>query len=161
TQEFTVSTAGVNRAPVFDPIPAQLQGREGQLLEVPVSASDADGDHLVYWADHLPPGAVFDVARRTLMWTPDGRSAGTYETVLLVVSDGIDQVSQSTTLVIAPTNQAPTLLRPADRTVREGDHVRIALSAGDPEGAVLTYGSNLLPGGAFLDPKTGVFDWTP
>ena len=31
-------------------------------------------------------------------------------------------------------NQAPTLVPPADRTVREGDHVRIALSAGDPEG---------------------------
>ena len=53
------------------------------------------------------------------------------------------------------------LVKPADRSVREGDHVRLTLSAADPDGDALTFTSTALPGGAFLDPRTGVFDWTP
>lgn len=58
-------------------------------------------------------------------------------------------------------NQAPALIQPSDRTVREGETVRFQLQGQDPEGATLTYFSNLLPGGAVLDPKTGLFEWTP
>ena len=46
-------------------------------------------------------------------------------------------------------------------SLREGDAVRIQLAASDPEQDPLTYSSNLLPGGAFLDPVTGVFEWVP
>src|SRR5262249_45731965 len=123
--------------------------------------TDAEGDSLTYWADNLPPGAVFDPSRHTLTWTPGSQAAGTYEGVRFSVSDGLHTVSQSTTLLIAPTNQAPALVKPADRTAREGDPIRIPLLAGDPEGDTLTYSSSLLPGGAFLDPHTGLFEWTP
>ena len=55
----------------------------------------------------------------------------------------------------------PTLLRPPDRTILEGESVHFSLLASDPNGLPLTYSSNMLPGGAGLDPNTGVFDWTP
>ena len=55
----------------------------------------------------------------------------------------------------------PTLVRPADRTVLEGESIHIPLQASDPNGDPLTYSSTMLPGGAYLDPNTGVFDWTP
>ena len=53
------------------------------------------------------------------------------------------------------------MVRPADRTVREGESIHIPLQATDPDGDPLTYSSAMLPGGAYLDPNTGVFDWTP
>jgi hypothetical protein len=161
TQSFTLQVGGTNRAPVFFALPAEVDGKEGQLLQIPVQASDADGDKLVYWADHLPAGATFDPIQRALIWTPDFLSAGTYEGVTFVVTDGLHQVSESTTVVIAPTPQPPTLLQPANITAQEGDAIRIALQASDPNGAPLTFSSNLLPPGAFLDPNTGVFQWTP
>ncbi|MGE3817844.1 MAG: putative Ig domain-containing protein, partial [Isosphaeraceae bacterium] len=161
TQEFTVAVAGVNREPVVDPIPGQVRGEEGQPLTVLVRANDPDGDRLAFWADHLPPGAVFDPERRTLSWTPDARAAGTYEGVRFVVSDGLHQVTRVTTLLIAPTDQAPLLSRPADRTALEGEPIRIALAASDPDGDALTFSSRMLPGGASLDPLTGVVEWTP
>src|SRR5262245_38786022 len=60
TQEFSIHVAGANQAPKLDPLPSQILGKEGQLLEIPIFATDPDGDTLIYWVDGLPPGAVFD-----------------------------------------------------------------------------------------------------
>ncbi len=161
TQQFTIAVSGGNHAPLLGRLPAVLQGAEGAALSLPVSASDVDGDGLVIWADHLPPGAVFDVARRTLEWTPRYDAAGTYDDVRIFVSDGKTIVSQSLTLSIAPRNQAPQLAQPAAQSIREGDTLRVQLVAQDADGETLTYASTNLPGGAFLDPHTGLFVWTP
>lgn len=160
TQSFSVQVAGGNDKPVFAPIASQLNGREGQPLQMTVNASDRNTQALNYWVEDLPPGASFDAKTRTLSWTPGFEAAGTYN-VTFVVSDGIETVRQASTILIAPTNQAPTLIRPADITVREGETIRLNLPATDPEGKPLTYSSNLLPGGARLDPRTGEFEWTP
>ena len=45
-------------------------------------------------------------------------------------------------------DQPPTLVRPADRTVLEGESIHIALQATDPDGDPLTFSSAMLPGGA-------------
>ncbi|WP_404783509.1 putative Ig domain-containing protein [Altericista sp. CCNU0014] len=161
TQSFTLQVAGGNRPPMLTPLPANVRGREGQALQVAISANDPDNNRLTYWADQLPPGAVFDPETRTLSWTPGFEAAGTYENVQFTVSDGVNAVTQTTTILIAPVNQAPALIKPSDRTVREGETIRFQLQGQDPEGATLTYFSNLLPGGAVLDPKTGLFEWTP
>src|SRR5262249_13874147 len=120
TQEFTIQVSGVDGAPVFDPIEPEFDGQEGQALTVPVSATDPEEGPLVYWADRLPPGAVFDPDQHILQWTPGPHAAGSY-LVRFVVSDGLHRVSETTTLVIAPTNQPPVLARPPDLTVREGE----------------------------------------
>jgi hypothetical protein len=117
-QSYTLQVDGVNSPPVFFPLDNLIQGREGQSLQIPVVATDADADNLVYWAEHLPPGALFDPLQHALVWTPDFHSAGTYTDVRFLVSDGLHQVSESTTVVIAPTPQAPTFLKPAVVTVR-------------------------------------------
>src|SRR5207247_584648 len=77
-QEFTIAVAGVNLPPVLTPLPAQVNGKEGQRLQVPVNATDPEGDALLDWADNLPPGATFDPVEGLLTWTPDFNSAGTY-----------------------------------------------------------------------------------
>lgn len=160
-QTFDIAVSGVNPPPVFAPLAAQFTGQQGQSLSIQVSASDTDGDSLTYWADNLPSGASFNSSTQSLTWNPGTGQAGTYPNVNFFVTDGYNQVMESTTIVIAPTLQAPTLATPEDRSVLEGENIHFTLQAADPNGLSLTYSSSLLPGGAVLDPNTGVFDWTP
>src|SRR5262249_33278812 len=114
----------------------------------------------VYWAENLPPGASFDPVAHALVWTPDYHSAGTYA-VTFVVSDGLHQVRESTTLLIAPTPRPPVVLTPAPVIANEGEAISLPLQATSPDGLRLTYSSLLLPPGSSLDPATGVFTWVP
>ncbi|MEO1006362.1 MAG: putative Ig domain-containing protein, partial [Cyanobacteria bacterium J06638_38] len=161
-QNFTIDIAGGNQEPAFIPLPEEINGNEGELIQININATDADGDRLEYWADNLPAGASFDSETRIFSWIPSFEAAGTYEDVTFVVSDGVNQVSTTTTLLIAQSNQAPTLLPIIPRTYLEGDAIRLQLQASDSDDVeTLQYSSNSLPGGAFLDPNTGVFEWTP
>ncbi|WP_013334633.1 CARDB domain-containing protein [Gloeothece verrucosa] len=161
TQSFTIELTGGNRQPVFTPIPQEIRGAEGQPFTLTLNATDPDNNRLNFWINNLPPGATFNPQTRLFSWTPGYDAAGTYKDVEFVVSDGLTQVIQTTTFLIAPTNQEPNLIKPAERTVLEGDNVRIQLQGRDAEGATLTYSSNILPGGATINPNTGVFEWTP
>ncbi len=158
--KFTIDVAGGNNTPTFVNQPKQVNGREGTKLELKINAQDLDRNSLEYWANNLPGGAVFNPTTRTLTWTPDAQSAGTYD-LDFYISDGVDTVKQTITLNIAPTNQAPTLAPVTDRTIREGETLKFQLNGQDLDGDKLVYSCNLLPAGATLDPDTGVFTWTP
>ncbi|MDS4059341.1 MAG: putative Ig domain-containing protein [Candidatus Contendobacter sp.] len=62
---------------------------------------------------------------------------------------------------ISPLNRPPVLAPIGDQTVTEGQTLRFALIANDPDGDALTYSVNGLPAGASLDTGTGQFTWTP
>lgn len=161
TQEFVLDLTAGNTPPEINLSATELEGREGELLQIAVYAFDLEGDRLISWADQLPGGAAFDPDAGVLSWTPTHDAAGVYEGVTFVVSDGVHRVRKTATITVLPTKQPPVLLPVPAQTVREGDPLRIALSASDPEGHELTYFSHLLPGGALLDPRSGVFQWTP
>ena len=160
-QEFVIAVAGGNRPPVFAALPEVVNGVEGQLLEIAVRASDPDGDLLALWANGLPPGAVLDSDRRLLVWTPGFQQAGVYENVRFVASDGFAQSEVALRIVIAPVNQPPVVAPLIGRAVSEGEALRIAIQASDPEGGPLLFASSLLPAGAVLNPATGVLTWSP
>ena len=159
-QQWTVHDAGGNAPPVFGPLPTTLQITEGQAWQVPVTATDADGDPLVYWADNLPPFATFDPATHTFAWTPALGEAGTYHGVTIYVSDGTTTVSQTFDVLVARANHPPTLALPPDRTVLQGDGFVLKFAGNDPDGGKVTYSSSNLPEGAVLDANTGRFQWT-
>jgi hypothetical protein len=60
-------------------------------------------------------------------------------------------------------NSAPNLsLAPSGgQTVLEGQTLKIAVSAADPDGDPVTLAAESLPPGAGFDPATGGFEWTP
>ena len=159
-QQWMVDVTGANRPPVVSPI-ADVFATEGDLIEIPVSGFDPDGDDLFYFADNLPPGAVFDPASQAIRWRPGGDDAGVYEDVSLHVSDGFVEASVRFEMVVANNNVPPVLAPIPDRVINEGDPVFLVLSASDDDGDPLRYRSPNLPPGAFLDPNTGVFEWTP
>jgi len=159
-QRWTVAVTGGNHAPVLLPI-ADQSLREGDLLLVPVSAYDADGDPLVYWADQLPPGAMFDARTNTLRWQTRGDDAGRYADVTVYASDGLHRSSTTFQIAVVNTNQPLQLAPLVQRTIREGDTLRLRLTASDADGDAVTFASPNLPIGAQLDPLTGQFVWTP
>jgi hypothetical protein len=140
SQAFSIAVAGVNAAPVVLPLAQEYRIKEGDLFEIGLVAADPDADPLVFYADNLPPGASFDASRGVISWTAGPQSAGTYKDVVLSVTDGPHTVSKSFTILVAPVNEAPALAKPADRTIREGEPIRIQLLAVDPDA------SNLEPG---------------
>ncbi|MBL8480671.1 MAG: putative Ig domain-containing protein, partial [Rhodocyclaceae bacterium] len=160
-QSYTLRVDGVNVAPEFVGLPQTLNGREGVPLQIAINAADADGDPLIYWADHLPAGATFDATRQVFSWTPDFHSAGTYPDLRFTASDGTHRVSLTLPVAIAPSPQPPQFLQPPALTALEGDHLSYQLQASDVDGEALSYASDLLPPGAFLNPNTGLFEWTP
>jgi hypothetical protein len=85
---FTVSGMGGGSAP---PVLATIGNRsvdEGAQLQFTISATDPDGDPLIYSATNLPSGATFDSATRTFTWTPGFNQAGSFPNVHFQVSDG-------------------------------------------------------------------------
>ena len=159
-QQWTIDVAGGDVPPMFGPLPTTLQVTEGQSIQVPVTATDADGYPLVFWADNLPPGAVFTPNTDTFAWTPALGMAGTYPGVTIYCSDGISTISQTFTVAVAPANHPPQLVLPPDRTVLQGDGFVLSFDGSDPDGGPVTYSTTNLPEGAILDANTGRFQWT-
>ena len=118
--QFTILVKGGSLAPVISPLPAQIDGQEGQPIVLSVSATDPGGRSLVYWADHLPGGATFDPTTHSLLWQPAYGQAGTYNGVTFYVSDGVTTVSSSVSLLIQPAPPPPQLAPVPDQTVNEG-----------------------------------------
>ena len=77
----------INQSPLLGLI-GDKSVNEGELLTFIISATDADGDPLVYSAANLPGGASFDPSTRTFSWTPRYDQAGSYPNVHFEVSDG-------------------------------------------------------------------------
>ncbi|MDQ7064152.1 MAG: lamin tail domain-containing protein [candidate division KSB1 bacterium] len=87
-----------NHPPVLAPIGDKM-ATVGELLEFTVSATDKDGDSLVFSADNLPPGAVF--VGRTFTWVPD--APGAFMDVLFRVEDSHDGADEERiTITVQP-----------------------------------------------------------
>jgi hypothetical protein len=162
-QSFVIDVAGGNHAPALGALPDEYKLREGEAFELFLKATDADGDPLATFVDRLPPGASFDPATRIFRWTPGFDQAGIYRDVRIAASDGLRTSEHIVAFSVEPANAAPLIHAVPDRVVREGDPIRIAFTADDPDGdgSLVSFSSPFLPGGAFLDPNTGVFEWTP
>ncbi len=158
SQTWTVDVQGVNTAPVMAPVVGEVANtlsssinrrladaipqivvREGDLLSIPISASDVDGDRLFYWADRLPPGATFDAQFNAIRYRPGSSAAGRYERVTAYASDGIAIVNTTFEIVVTNRNTAPSLAAVADRTIREGDSLVISLRGQDDDGDRLRF----------------------
>ena len=156
---FTV-TPFTNRSPILDPIGPRTV-TELQPLVIHLSGSDPDGDPVVFGADTLPSGAVFDRSTATFTWTPTATQAKTYYVGFWIKDSALLSTKETVTITVLDANRPPVLAPVGDRTVDEGQLLEISLSATDPDGTALTYSATGVPAGADLNPSTGRFAWTP
>ncbi|MBW4497542.1 MAG: hypothetical protein KME26_31650 [Oscillatoria princeps RMCB-10] len=89
-----------NTAPNFSPVGA-LTVKPGERLEIPLSATDANGDRVIYSIrsdSRLPKGKI--TGNGQLLLTPAPDDVGTYN-FTLVASDGALETPQEVTLTVA------------------------------------------------------------
>ncbi len=87
---ITYGEQGSNTAPVIDTIGDQAL-KEGEVLDVAITATDADGDALQFTATNLPGFATLTDhtdGTATLSLAPQAGDAGIYNNVVISVSDG-------------------------------------------------------------------------
>jgi VCBS repeat-containing protein len=157
----------VNDAPVAHDDAYQL--RENTSLTVPARGvlandTDIDGDPLTAVIVTGPThGALTLNSDGSFTYTPTLNYHGT-ETFSYRASDGHSQSNPATVeLTITSANRPPTIVPVPDQRVFENRLMTLQVSATDPDaGQVLAF--SLAPGaptGAEIDPRTGVFRWTP
>jgi hypothetical protein len=147
----TVVVLTQNRPPVFTPVAPQTVA-EGHTLSFEVSASDPDGQALVYSALALPRGASFDPATRTFTFTPGcdaADNAGGRTSASFAVSDGIDRATMDVALTVTgtvlrlsppslsfPTTRVGSAAAPLAVTVQNGGSAAgftvLSVSSSDP-----------------------------
>ncbi|MBW4497678.1 MAG: hypothetical protein KME26_32380, partial [Oscillatoria princeps RMCB-10] len=96
----SVFVGAPNTAPNFAPVGA-LTVKPGERLEIPLSATDANGDKVIYSirsGSRLPKGKI--TGNGQLIFTPAPDDVGTYN-FTLVASDGALETPQEVTLTVA------------------------------------------------------------
>ena len=119
------------------------------------SAADSDGDALVFGISGKPAWASFDTASGRLTGTPASADAGTYQGIVISVSDGDTQSTlpafDLTVNASSATNRAPVISgTPAAATVA-GAAYAFTPTASDADGNSLS----------FTIRKTGLGDFNP
>ena len=150
----------VTEAPEFTPIGDQGVD-EGVTLSFRVAAQSSSGAPLTYSAENLPPGATFNGATRRFSWQPGFTQAGIYPGVLFSVSDGTQSDEVRITITVRDVNRPPVFSAIPAKSIAENQTLTFAVSAQDPDGAVLTYSASDLPDGAAFSSETRTFTWKP
>src|SRR6056297_44725 len=158
-----VRAVASNSVPVISGSPA-TSVNEGAAYEFTPSASDADGDALVFDIANRPSWASFDSSTGRLAGTPASGDAGTYGNIVISVSDGQDSSSLSgftITVQAVVTNSAPTISGTPAKAVTEGSQYTFTPGASDPDGDSLSFSITNKPSWAAFDTGTGRLSGTP
>jgi hypothetical protein len=162
-------TMPIDEPPVLSPMTNQSV-RAGTLLMFSLSATDANGDALLFSASNLPRGAIFDANSRTFSWTPRPEQLGRYPFVHFEVSDGTFTKSSDISIVVLRADQpvqditsnvAPVLDPVVETVATGGQLLQFMLTASDANCDDLTFKASNLPAGSSFNPLTRVFAWRP
>jgi hypothetical protein len=167
-EEIILTVGDVNRPPVLEPIGDRLLD-EGESLTIVLSASDPDGDGMIFSANDLPDGSSFTTqsdGTALFSWTPGYAQAGNHSVEFVVTDDGAPAQSDSERVILSvgEVNRPPSLDPIGDRSVNEGAALSIVITANDPDGDSLSFAADSLPDGATLVDNgdgTARFDWQP
>lgn len=160
---FNIQVQGPdNRAPTISGSPATSVQATQTYTFVP-SASDPDGDTLVWRIANRPRWANFSTASGRLSGTPAAGDVGTYQRVTISVSDGRATTSLPpfSIAVSAPANRAPTISGSPATTGSVGVGYSFTPNASDPDNDPLGFGIENRPSWASFDPQTGRLSGTP
>ncbi|MGI8952115.1 MAG: fibronectin type III domain-containing protein [Chitinophagaceae bacterium] len=143
-----VSAKTKDNAPIISDIPNR-SARYGITTNIQVSATDADGDSLLFLAQNLPPFASFRDNRNrtaTLTLNPSSAQQGTYNKIKIIVKDNNGGADTTTFNLTVNDNYDPTIDNISDYTLNENDIISLHLTAHDQNSTdVLSWSVSGLP----------------
>jgi len=151
-----------NTAPVISGTPA-TSVTVGTAYSFTPSASDADGDGLLFAIRNKPAWATFSVASGQLSGTPGTGTAGVYGGIEISVSDGKVSTSLPTFAieVLAAPNTAPVISGTPATSVTVGTAYSFTPNASDADGDTLGFTIRNKPVWANFSTTTGRLSGTP
>jgi hypothetical protein len=160
---FAITVASLpNQTPLINGTPG-TSVTAGSAYSFTPSASDADGDTLVFSIANLPGWASFNTATGALAGTPATGQSGTYSAIVITVSDGPSSASLAgfAITVAAPPNAAPTISGTPATTMTAGSAFGFTPTANDTDGDALTFSITNRPSWASFNTATGTLNGTP
>lgn len=135
TIQINVNILPVNDAPVMSAVPDQTVD-EGGVLTVQLSATDVDGDTLLFGKGTGPGSVAGDVYR----YAPDFSSAaGSPYSVTVGVSDGNAVAGVNFLVTVNDVNRPPEITAIPDYTMKETGTLNTQLKATDPDADPVTF----------------------
>ncbi len=158
-ETITITVGDISGAPELDTI-GNREVRENELLEFTASATDPEGDVIVYSASDLPDGATFDINTGAFSWRPGYNDSGIYTVVFVAEAGGLSD-SETITINVNNVDREPELSPIGNKEVNETESLSFTISATDPDMDPITYLVINQLYGADLNNVTGEFSWTP
>ncbi|NQT34885.1 tandem-95 repeat protein [bacterium] len=169
--EVLISVGDVNRPPVWDEIPDNVEVNEGEELTFQMSASDPDGDNLTINAtsEDMPDGwdlADIGNGNGVFSWTPGFDDSGNY-TIRFTVSDLEYGIGHDVAVTVNHVNRTPVWDDIPEWYDGEEDALIEFLIVGhdsDGDGLTIVAASEDLPEGWSFEDNgdgTGMFNWMP
>lgn len=150
-----------NHTPAFRRTLPDTSIRERQSLRFRVWATDEDADTLRYRLLQAPPGTTIEPLTGYVTYVPGFEDSGRHA-IDVAVTDGREEVVDHAVLHVIHVNRPPRVDKAVmDRTVREGDHVTLAIAAEDPDRDPLSYSLIERSYRFRLFSRNGVFEWAP
>jgi uncharacterized delta-60 repeat protein len=167
TTVFPAGTGG-NNAPNLFGVPVSRTIDELTELTFTATANDPDLDPvLTFTLDSAPDTASIDPDSGVFTWTTTETDGPDTYIFNVQVSDGLATTVRTITVMVREANTSPMIadVPPTANLVR-GDTLTFDAGATDADllngsGNTLTFSLVGAPPGAFIDPDTGVFTWTP
>jgi len=158
-----------NSAPVFGEYTLK-NGVFEQFFELQFTATDKEGDDLVFSAQNLPEGLIIDGATGLVYGELDNpafyddqtKQSRTYRNIIVSVSDGAFTTNTDPfELTFSVEQSPPTIIAEPYPTVDVGQEYSFEIVASDPNGDDLRFSAENLPSWLELDEATGIVSGTP
>jgi hypothetical protein len=158
----TVVVFGCLRIGAQPVLPHQDDRTIAELSFLNVTNTATGGTNLTYILQHPPAGASIST-NGIIFWRPLEDQGPTNVTITtIVIDDALHFDTNSFTVTVTETNQAPQLPGQSDQTATDGSTLLVTNTASDfdvPTNS-LTYQLVNPPSGALIDPN-GIISWTP
>ncbi len=158
---ITVTAPTTNRPPTISGSPSTT-ATQGTAYSFQPTAADADSDPLTFSIANRPTWATFSVSTGRLQGTPGASNIGTFNNIVISVSDGKASTPlPAFSITVASSNTPPVISGTPPTTATVGTQYTFTPTASDANGGTLTFSITNKPSWATFSTTTGRLQGTP